>query len=238
MGERVLAIRERIERTCLDAGRSPSEVTLIGASKRQSVEGMLEAWEAGLRIFGENRVQEARDKQDRLPSEAEWHLIGPLQSNKARLAVELFGTVHSVDREKIARALDREAGKQNRKIDVFLEVNLGEEESKHGFPPDRLLAAAERVVGLPNLSVVGLMAIPPFSEDVEATRSWFRELRELRDRVFALPALDGRPGFLSMGMSNDFEIAVSEGATHVRVGTALFGARPEAGGTTGEGGAE
>lgn len=186
---------------------------------------MLGAWKGGLRVFGENRVQEAKDKVDRLPPEAEWHLIGPLQSNKARLAVELFRCVHSVDREKIARVLAGEARRVGRTLDVFLEINLGEEPSKHGFAPAGLVQVAERLRGLEGIAIVGLMAIPPFEDAAEAMRPWFRRLRELRDRIFDLPGLRDQPGWLSMGMSNDFEVAVAEGATHVRVGTALFGPR-------------
>jgi hypothetical protein len=199
-------------------------VTLVGASKGQPVARLLAAWEAGVRVLGENRVQEAQGKAPELPPEVEWHLIGPLQSNKVKAAAELFSTVHSVDRAKIGLLLEREAAARGRSLQGFLEVNLGGEATKHGFPADGLAAAAAPLAGLAHLRIVGLMAIPPQEEDPEAMRPWFRRLRELRDGLRRLPAWPGLDG-LSMGMSADFAVAIEEGATHVRVGTALFGAR-------------
>lgn len=226
VAERYQGIRRRLERAAVAAGRDASDITLVGASKRQPLERLQAAWDAGLRVFGENQVQEALAKQPQLPAEIEWHLIGPLQSNKARRAAEAFTMVHSVDRPKIARRLDRHAGESGRRLRALLEINLGAEETKHGFLPLNLPAAAEPLGDLEHLEVVGLMAIPPFEDSPERARGWFRRLRELRDEVFSSPAWSGRPGLLSMGMSHDFEIAVAEGATHVRIGTALFGPRP------------
>jgi pyridoxal phosphate enzyme (YggS family) len=225
VGDRYQRIRERVGRAASAVGRDGDDVVLVGASKRQPVERLLEAWDAGLRVFGENRVQEALDKQARLPAEAEWHLIGPLQSNKARRAIEAFGTIQSVDRPKIARRLDAFAAERGRALDGFIEVNLGDEPSKHGFAPDRLLDAAEPLLTLEHLRIVGLMTIPPQEEDPGRTRAWLRRLRELRDLLFSRPGWSERPGYLSMGMSDDYTIAVEEGATHVRIGTALFGPR-------------
>ncbi len=225
IAERLDRLRERIAAACQRAGRDPSGVTLIGASKTQPAAKLLAAHRAGLVVFGENRVQEAAAKVGHLPPSIEWHLIGPLQSNKARAAAELFTAVHSIDRPKIARALDEEAGRLGRRLACFVEVNLGGEESKHGFPAQGLAAALAPLAALPRLDLVGLMAIPPFGDDPEASRPWFRQLAGLAAEVAAAGALPAFRGWLSMGMSGDFEVAVEEGATHVRVGTALFGER-------------
>jgi len=227
---RLAGLRERIAAAAERAGRDPAAVTLVGAAKGQPPERLLAARRAGLVAFGENRVQEAEAHREALadaPEAAgiEWHLIGPLQSNKAKRAAELFSTVHSVDRLKIARALDREAAGRGQVLDCFLEVNLAEEGSKAGFPAGELAVRAAPVAELRSLRVVGLMAIPPFPEDPEESRPWFRRLRELSEELGARPEWRGWAGGLSMGMSVDFEVAVEEGATHVRVGTALFGER-------------
>ena len=228
VAERYRAVRRRLEEACRGAGRSSEEVVLLGASKRQSIERMRAAWDAGLRVFGENRVQEAEAKRPRMPPECEWHLLGPLQSNKVNKAVRLFGTVHSVDRLKIGRALDRAAGVAGVAIDGFLEVNLGGEASKHGFAPLDLPGQVTELAGLRHLRIVGLMAIPPFEEEPARARGWFDRLRQLRDELAGRPEWSAFPGKLSMGMSHDFEIAIAAGATHVRLGTDLFGPRPEA----------
>ena len=219
-------IRAEIDAAARRVGREPESVTLVGASKRQEIGRLQEAFEAGLRVFGENRVQEGEEKRPQLPAEAEWHLIGPLQSNKAKRAVQTFGTVESIDRPKIARALDRHAGEAGKRITGLLEINLGDEPSKHGFSTANLVEQLAPLRDLANIEIVGLMAIPPFEPDPEASRTWFRRLRQLRDEVAGHPEWSDFPGWLSMGMSHDFAVAVEEGATHVRVGTALFGARP------------
>lgn len=219
------AIRRNIRSACERCGRDPQEVTILGASKSQPIERLVWAWEAGVRVFGENRVQEAQAKMPRLPAAAEWHLIGPLQSNKAKKAVPLFRAIHSVDRLKIARALDREATRLERPLKAFIEINLGAEETKHGFLPGDLALQLETLTELETLQIVGFMAIPPFEADPEGSRHWFRELRRLRDEVCARPEWSDCPGLLSMGMSHDYPIAVEEGATHVRIGTLLFGPR-------------
>jgi pyridoxal phosphate enzyme (YggS family) len=227
LSERYLQITRRIEEACGRSGRRPEEVVLVGASKTQPPAVLAAAWRAGLRVFGENRVQEALAKSRELPAppyDIEWHLIGPLQSNKVKPALDLFRAVHSVDRVRIAEALDQEAGRRGLTIPGFLEVNLGREESKHGFSPERLAEAARPLADLEHLRIVGLMAIPP-QEEAEGSRPWFRRLRELRDELGSRPEWPGFPGWLSMGMSHDFEVAIEEGATHVRVGTALFGPR-------------
>jgi PLP dependent protein len=226
--ERHQGINRRIEEACARGGRRREEVVLVGVSKTQPAEALAAAWQAGLRVFGENRVQEALAKNRELPSEItdiEWHLIGPLQTNKIKTALDLFRTIHSVDRLRVAEALDQEAGRRGLTISGFLEVNLGGEESKHGFAVDGLAEAVRPLAGLQHLKIAGLMAIPPQSDDPEDSRPWFRRLRELRDELASRPEWSGFPGWLSMGMSHDFEIAVEEGASHVRVGTSLFGPR-------------
>jgi pyridoxal phosphate enzyme (YggS family) len=230
--ERYQSITRRIEEACGRRGRRREEVVLVGASKRQPTEALAAAWDAGLRVFGENRVQEALAKSRDLPSEIEWHLIGPLQTNKVKAALDLFRTIHSVDRLRVAEAIDQEAGRRGFTVSGFLEVNLGGEESKHGFPVEGLAEAVRPLAGLGHLKIVGLMAIPPQSadpEDPEGSRPWFRRLRELRDELASRPEWPGFPGWLSMGMSHDFDVAVEEGATHVRVGTLLFGPREPSG---------
>ncbi|HEV8577970.1 MAG TPA: YggS family pyridoxal phosphate-dependent enzyme [Thermoanaerobaculia bacterium] len=225
VAEHLAGINARIAEACRRAGRSAGEVVLVGASKTQPAAVIAEAWQAGLTVFGENRVQEALAKSRELPPGIEWHLIGPLQSNKVRPALDLFRTVHSIDRLPIAEALDRGAGARGIEIAGFLEINLGVEESKHGFPPAGLAAAVGPLSRLEHLRIVGLMAIPPQGDAPEDSRPWFRKLRELRDDLASRPEWAGFPGRLSMGMSDDFEVAIEEGATHVRVGTALFGPR-------------
>jgi len=228
---RLAAIRDRIAAACRRAGRDPSEVVLVGVSKTHPAAAVEAAWRAGLRTLGENRVQEALAKSRELahlpqpPDGPEWHLIGPLQSNKVRSALELFRTIHSIDRASIAEALDREAAARGLHLTGFLEINVGAEPSKHGFLPDGLAEAVRPLAGLQHLRIAGLMAIPPQGDDPEESRRWFVRLRELRDALVARPEWSGWPGWLSMGMSHDFEVAIEEGATHVRVGTAIFGAR-------------
>lgn len=226
VGERLAAIEARIAAACARAGRPRAAVRLIGASKLQPVEALATAYAGGLRRFGENRVQEGQAKAPALPADVEWHLLGPLQSNKVRPALQIFGCFHAVDREKIARALDAEARTQGRGVTGLLEVNLGGEASKHGFAPDGLAAAAAPLAALEALRIVGLMIIPPPAPDPESARPWFRALARLAAELNARPEWGGRLTELSMGMSDDFEVAVEEGATYVRVGTALFGARP------------
>jgi pyridoxal phosphate enzyme (YggS family) len=236
---RLAAIRGRIAAACARAGRDPGAVVLLGVSKTHPAAAVEAAWRAGLRDFGENRVQEALTKSRELaglgsPASSEgsgpaWHLIGPLQSNKVRPALELFRIIHSIDRPGIAEALDREAAARGLRLTGFLEINVGGEASKHGFLPEDLAAAVRLLAGLEHLRIAGLMAIPPQGDDPEESRRWFVRLRELRDELGARPewaaAWSGSGGWLSMGMSHDFEVAIEEGATHVRVGTALFGAR-------------
>jgi pyridoxal phosphate enzyme (YggS family) len=229
IAERLGRIRTRIDEACGRSGRPAGSVTLVGVSKTQPAAAVAAAFRAGIRVCGENRVQEGLAKSRELPPEVAsgiaWHLIGPLQSNKVRAALDLFHTLHAVDRPAIAEAIDREAGARGLAVSGFLEVNLGGEVSKHGFPADGLAEAVRPLAGLRHLRLAGLMAIPPQGSSPEDSRPWFRRLRELRDDLAGRPEWMGFPGWLSMGMSDDFEVAVEEGASHVRVGTALFGPR-------------
>jgi PLP dependent protein len=213
--ERLDAVLERIESAAARAGRASKDITLVAVTKTFPAAVVVDAYELGLRHFGENYVQEFQAKRAELPElpGAVFHLIGHLQSNKSNVAADLFHTIETVDTPKLARRLDA----TGRKIDVFLEVKLADEESKSGAAPEQLPALIDAVRQSPNLQLLGLMTIPPWSEDAEVSRPYFAKLRELAER-HQLRAL-------SMGMSNDFEVAIAEGATHVRVGTALFGKR-------------
>ncbi len=207
-------VRERVARAAQRAGRRPQDILLIGVSKTVPAERVRQAVEAGVAALGENRVQEAKEKIRTLGHPVPWHLIGHLQTNKVKDALELFDVIQSVDRLPLAAELARRA---RRPVDVLVEVNLAGEPAKSGFAPAEVKPALDALAALPNLRVRGLMAIPP-AADAEQARSWFRALRDLRDAA-GLPEL-------SMGMSADFEVAIEEGATMVRVGTAVFGPRP------------
>lgn len=212
------AVRERVERAAERAGRRATDVLLIGVSKTVTAERVRLGVEAGLTALGENRVQEARDKIKILGRPVPWHLIGHLQTNKVRDALELFDLIHSLDRLELAREIERRAGDPGRVVDTLLEVNVAEEPSKTGFAPDAVALALEAITGMKHVRVRGLMAIPPIVERAEDSRQWFRTLRALAERHGLAE--------LSMGMSADFEVAIEEGATMVRVGTAIFGERP------------
>lgn len=224
--ENLARVEERIATAARRAGRSPGEVTLIAVSKTHTAEAIREAFDAGLRHFGENRVQEWEGKCGTLQDlNSTWHLIGHLQSNKAARAAKLFQAVDSVDDFALAQRLSRariELGAAGR-LRVLIEVHIAKEEAKSGAAAEELPELAESVAALPALELAGLMCIPPFVEDAEEARPHFRRLRELRDDLAA--RLGVALPVLSMGMSHDFEVAIEEGATEVRVGTALFGAR-------------
>lgn len=218
-------IRQRVAAACERVDRDPLSITILGASKNQPIERLRWAWEAGLRVYGENRVQEALAKMPELPDEIEWHLLGPLQSNKVKKVVPAFAAIHSIDRVKIARALNKEAAALSRRVTGFLEINLASEDSKHGFLPADLPGHLDSLAELEHLRIVGLMAIPPYEPDPQDSRNWFRKLRELRDQICSRDGWTDCPGLLSMGMSHDYDVAIEEGATHVRIGTSLFGLR-------------
>jgi pyridoxal phosphate enzyme (YggS family) len=220
--ERLNQVEERIHRAVERAGRRRSEVTLIAVTKKFPARVMLGAYALGLRHFGENYVQEFEAKHSALASltgpgtDAVFHLIGHLQSNKTRIAAELFQVIETVDSEKLARRLDQ----SGTALEVMIEVKLSEEESKAGASPEALAGLIDAIRECPNLRLTGLMTMPPWSNDPEQTRPYFRKLAALA-RTHGLPKL-------SMGMSHDLEAAIEEGATHIRVGTALFGSRPKA----------
>jgi pyridoxal phosphate enzyme (YggS family) len=224
--ENLPRIQERIARAAARAGRRAEEITLVGVSKTHPANAIREAYETGIRHFGENRVQEWEGKRAGTEGlAATWHLIGHLQSNKTARAARLFHSVDSVDEFAIAQRLDRaraEAGITG-KLRVLIEVHVASEETKSGVEISELAALAEGCAELPRLQLVGLMCIPPFLEAAEQVRPYFRRLRELRDELTVKLGID--LPVLSMGMSHDFEVAIEEGATEVRVGTALFGTR-------------
>lgn len=220
-------VRERIAAAARRCNRDPREIRLLGVTKTVSSERVERAIRAGLRAIGENRVQEAAAKLPRLSrAGVEAHLIGRLQSNKARRAVELFDVIQTMESVALAARLDRIAGELGRQIEVLVEVNLGGESSKAGAPAGQLPGLIAACAALPNLRVTGLMAIPPHHDDAERSRPYFRRLRELLDEYNRAAGEDARLTELSMGMSHDFEIAIEEGATIVRIGTAIFGERP------------
>lgn len=227
-------VHERIAAAAARAGRSPAEVTLVAVTKTYPPAVVAAAYELGVRDIGENRVEEALAKQAGLPRDLRWHMIGHIQRRKARDVVGNFHLVHSADSVRLAEELDRRARRASVAVDILLEVNVSREESKYGFPAasaaeiDGFVEAAAAVAALPALRVRGLMTMAPLVTDPEATRPVFAAVRMLRERLQRdLPGYDW--ALLSMGMTNDFEVAVEEGATHVRIGTAIFGERETAG---------
>ena len=215
-------VRERIERAAQRAGRDPKEIALVAVSKTVEVDRIKEAIEAGVSILGENYVQEAEKKIEALGKSVSWHFIGHLQSNKAKFAVRLFDAIHSIDSIPLAEELDRRAAQSDRVIKVMIEVNLSKEATKFGADEERVLNLARRIQDLGHLSLEGLMTMPPYFDSPEMSRPYYVALRELKEKMIkeGIPLKE-----LSMGMSNDFDIAIEEGATYVRVGTAIFGAR-------------
>jgi len=229
IAENLAQVRERTGDAARRSGRRPEDIALMAVSKTFPAERIREAYDAGLRLFGENRVQEFAGKIDALRDlrDVEWHLIGHLQTNKAAKAAELFGAIDSVDSLRLAQKLNASAQQLGKKLAVLMEINVGGEAAKSGIAPgsrelEELLQAAPQ---LARLHIHGLMTVPPFTEDAQQARPYFRQLRELRDQIAArrLPAVE--MDVLSMGMSHDFEVAIEEGSTCVRVGTAIFGDR-------------
>ncbi len=218
IADNITTVRARIAAACERARRSPDHVTLIGVSKGFPAEAVAKAVAAGLRDIGENRVQEAAAKIEALAARGitpRWHLIGHLQTNKAKTAAHLFAIIHSVDSLRLAQELSRRA----QRVGILLEVNAAQEASKFGFVPKEVARALSSIAALPHLDIQGLMTVAPISNDPEAVRPVFRELRWLRDSLGLRE--------LSIGMTDDFEVAIEEGATMVRIGRAIFGARPE-----------
>ena len=218
-------VLERIRQAAKIAERDPREVKILAAAKAQDLDSIEAAIASGVSLIGENYVQEAKFKRMSLAGDVEWHLIGHLQRNKAKAAVEFFQVIESLDNVELARELDKEGRKRNVPVRALIEVNLGGEETKSGVAKDRVVNFLQTIAELPHLRVEGLMTVPPFRDNCEEVRPYFRELRQLRDQLHGLkfPNVDLRE--LSMGMTHDYPIAVEEGATIVRIGTALFGPR-------------
>jgi PLP dependent protein len=223
IAENLNSIRQRIEAACARAGRDPGSVTLVGVTKGHSPDAVRAAVEAGLTLFGENKVQEAKAKIPLCPAKARWHMIGHLQTNKCRDAVHFFEMIESIDSLHLAQEIDKCANKSAKTMRVLVEVNVAGESTKFGYKPDQLLAELAELNSLKRIELHGLMTIAPWSQDPEKVRPVFRRLRELKtecEQVLGAPLLH-----LSMGMTGDFEVAIEEGATIVRIGTALFGPR-------------
>jgi pyridoxal phosphate enzyme (YggS family) len=217
-------LRARADAAAQRAGRRPDEVTILAVTKTFPAHVVREAYDAGLRRFGENYIQEALAKMAALPDDIEWHMVGHLQSNKAKQAVERFALIHSLDSVHLAQELDKQAGKRELRQPVLLQVNIADEDTKFGFEPAQVVDAAREISELEHLEIRGLMTVGPLVHNPEDIRWVFRELRGLRDKVQAqFPELNLRE--LSMGMTGDFETAIEEGATIVRVGRAIFGER-------------
>jgi PLP dependent protein len=216
-------IRSRIHAACQKVGRSDSEVELIAVSKTFPVDLIRDAVDAGQVVFGESRLQEAEPKIEVLPGSLQWHFIGGVQRNKVRRILQRFETIHAVDSLRLASYINEVGRELGLFPKVFLQVNIGGEETKGGFEMDALTADMESLLALDRLEILGLMCIPPAEKDSESARPWFVKLRELRDQLES--AFSVRLPALSMGMSGDYEIAVEEGATHVRVGSSIFGKR-------------
>jgi hypothetical protein len=235
VAQNIARLRERVAKAAKRAGADPASITLMAVSKTVEPERIRQAYETGIRVFGENRVQEFEEKSGALATltEARWRLIGHLQTNKARKAAELFHAVDSVDSLRLAEKLNQAAAQLNRMLPVLIEIKTGDEQSKSGIPAalpgpgpgPELEELLQGMARFEHLQVRGLMTVPPFSEDPESARPYFRRLRELRDSIAALGLPNIRMETLSMGMSHDFEVAIEEGSNCVRVGTALFGAR-------------
>jgi pyridoxal phosphate enzyme (YggS family) len=216
---------ERIDEAAAKSGREASAIKLLAAAKSQRIEAIRAALAAGVTLIGENYAQEADEKKKEISTLVEWHMIGHLQRNKVRLAVELFDVIESLDNLALARELDKEGRRRGQIIRAFVEINLGGEESKSGIAKNHVASLLESVAKLANLRVEGLMTVPPFRQDPEQVRPFFRELRDLKEELSnsGFPNVDLKE--LSMGMTHDYPVAVEEGATIVRIGTALFGPR-------------
>ena len=221
----IRAVQQRIEAACTRAKREPGSVTLVAVTKGQPPKVVSAAAALGLSLFGENKVQEAKAKIPSCPGRLHWHMLGHLQTNKCRDAVGLFEMVQSVDSLHVAEELDKRAEQAAKRLPVLLEVNAVGEASKFGYHPARLLEDLERLNALPRLEIHGLMTVPPWAPDPEKVRPVFRQMRELKQRCEQI--LGAPLPHLSMGMTGDFEVAIEEGATMVRIGTALFGSRPK-----------
>ena len=225
LADKLNLVKKNIENACETAGRSPQEVTLIAVSKTKPVELLKEAYDAGARVFGENKVQEIMDKYDQMPSDVQWHMIGHLQRNKVKYIIDKVSMIHSVDSVRLAETIEKEAAKKEICMPVLIEVNVAEEESKFGLTAEEVLPFLEEISSYEHLQVKGLMTIAPFVENSEENRLVFRNLRNLSVDIAAKKFNNVTMNVLSMGMTGDYEVAIEEGATMVRVGTGIFGER-------------
>ena len=218
-------VRERIAKAASRAGRNPQNIQLVAVSKTVDTERIKRAIEAGATILGENYIQESRKKIEELGHSVRWDFIGHLQSNKVKYAIDLFGMIHSVDRLSLAQEINKVADKKKKKVRILVQVNISGEEAKSGIDPEGVISLVTEIAPSKNLSLEGLMTMPPYFDDPEEARPYFISLRELRDKILAENIEGIALRELSMGMSGDFEVAIEEGSTLVRVGTAIFGER-------------
>ena len=218
-------VEQKIQAACERSGRDRSEVTLIAVSKTKPAEMVQEAYDLGIRLFGENKVQEIMDKSEVLPADIHWHMIGHLQRNKVKYIVDKVAMIHSVDSLRLAETIEKEAEKKNVVVPILIEVNVAQEESKFGLKPEEVLPFIEQIAGFSHIQVKGLMTIAPYVENAEENREIFRELKKLSVDIAAKNINNVTMSVLSMGMTGDYMVAVQEGATMVRVGTGIFGAR-------------
>ena len=223
--ENLQKVEERIAAACMRAGRRREDVTLIAVSKTKPVDMLREAYDLGIRVFGENKVQELTEKYDRLPEDIRWHMIGHLQTNKVKYIVGKTELIHSVDSLKLAEMIEKESQKHGCVTDILVEVNVAEEESKFGLRMEEVIPFIEKIVQYPHINVRGLMTIAPFVENPEENRTIFADLHKLYVDIKEKNIDNDTVSILSMGMTNDYEVAIEEGATMVRIGTGIFGAR-------------
>lgn len=225
ISENLKQVQQNIEKACASVNRDSSEVTLVAVSKTKPVSMLMEAYDAGARVFGENKVQEIMDKYDQMPSDVQWHMIGHLQRNKVKYIVDKVAMIHSVDSLRLAEAIEQEAAKKEVVVSILIEVNVAEEESKFGVKTNEVLPLLEEISKMAHLRVMGLMTIAPFVDDPEENRPVFQELKKLSVDIEAKNINNITMSVLSMGMTGDYEVAAQEGATMVRVGTGIFGER-------------
>lgn len=225
VAENLAQVQKNINESCSKINRDPNEVTLIAVSKTKPVEMLKEAYDAGARVFGENKVQEIVDKYDQMPSDVKWHMIGHLQRNKVKYIVDKVAMIHSVDSLRLAETIEKEAAKKVVIVPILIEVNVAQEESKFGLKPEEVLPLIEQIADFSHIRIKGLMTIAPYVDNAEENREIFRELKKLSVDIAAKNINNVTMSVLSMGMTGDYMVAVQEGATMVRVGTGIFGAR-------------
>lgn len=223
--ENLITVEKNIQDACMRAGRSRDEVTLIAVSKTKPVSDLMEAYDAGIRVFGENKVQELVDKIDKMPDDVHWHMIGHLQRNKVKYIVGRVDLIHSVDNTELAEEINKRAEKAGVVQDILIEVNIADEDTKYGTAPEKVEELYVNISGLPYVNVRGLMCIAPYVEDPEENRPYFVKLRKIYVDIMKQMMHNSRVDVMSMGMTGDYQVAIEEGATMVRVGTGIFGKR-------------